>query len=60
MQWNISHKKEWNFAIYNNIDGPRGYCAEWSKSDGERQMPVDSLICGIQKNNWISRTGTDL
>ena len=24
-QWNISHKKESNFAICNNMDGPREY-----------------------------------
>ena len=24
-QWNISHKKESNFAICNNVDGPREY-----------------------------------
>lgn len=23
-QWNINHKKEWNFAACDNIDGPRG------------------------------------
>ena len=23
--WSISHKKEQNFAIHNNIDGPGGY-----------------------------------
>ena len=22
--WNISHKKEWNLAIYDNMDGLRG------------------------------------
>ena len=22
-------KTEWNSAIYNNMDGPREYCAEW-------------------------------
>ena len=31
-------KKELNLVICNNMDGPRGYCAEWSKSDRERQM----------------------
>ena len=24
-QWNISHKKEQNNAVYNNMDGPRDY-----------------------------------
>ena len=24
-QWNLSHNKEQNLAIYNNMDGPGGY-----------------------------------
>ena len=40
----LSHKKEWNFAIYNTMDGLGGYYAKWNKSDRERQI---SLICGI-------------
>lgn len=31
--------KEWNLAIYNNMDGPRGYDAKWNQSDRERQIP---------------------
>ena len=37
----LSYKKEKNLAICNNIDGTRGYCTEWSKSDRERQMLYD-------------------
>ena len=40
-QWNISHKKEWNNAIYSNMDGPRDYHTKWSKSDRERQILND-------------------
>ena len=25
-----SHKKEWDLAIYNNMDGPRRYNAKWN------------------------------
>ena len=28
----LSHKKEWNNTIYSNIDEPRDYHTEWSKS----------------------------
>ena len=28
----FSHKKEWNLAICNNIDGPWGHYAKWNKS----------------------------
>ena len=29
----FSHKKEWNCAIYSNIDGPKDYHTKWSKSE---------------------------
>ena len=41
MQWNISHKKEWTNAICVNMDGPRDYHTEWSKSDRERQISYE-------------------
>ena len=34
----LSHKKEWNSAICNNVDGPRGYYVQWNKSDRERHI----------------------
>ena len=34
----LSHKKEWNSAICNNMDGLGGHYAEWNKSDRERQI----------------------
>ena len=37
----LSHKKEWNNAICNNIDEPIGYYTKWSKSDRERQILYD-------------------
>ena len=34
IQWKTTQpKKEWNFAICNNIDGFGGYYAKWNKSD---------------------------
>ena len=29
-------KKEWDFVICRNMDGPRAYYAEWNKSDSRR------------------------
>ena len=29
-QWNFSHKKEWNFAICNNVGGLGGHYAKWN------------------------------
>ena len=34
----LSHKKEWNLAICNNMDGQGGYYAKWNKSDREKQI----------------------
>ena len=34
-------KKEWNNAIYSNMDGPRDYHTKWSKSERERQISYD-------------------
>ena len=34
----LSHKKEWNNGICNNMDGPRNYHAKWGQSDSETQM----------------------
>ena len=32
----LSHQKEWNLAICNDIDGARLYYAKWNKSARER------------------------
>ena len=37
----LSHKKEWNFAFCNHIDGLGGTYAKWNKSDRERQILHD-------------------
>ena len=36
MQRNISHKKEQNNANCSNMDGPRDYHTEWSKSEEDK------------------------
>ena len=33
-----SHLKEWNNAICSNMDGPREFHTEWSKSDREGKI----------------------
>ena len=40
----LSHKKEWNSAIFRDMDGPRDCHIEWSKSEREKQI---SFVCGI-------------
>ena len=46
----FSHKKEWNNAIYNNMDGPRDNHAKWSKSEKNKYHMI-SLICETWKND---------
>ena len=40
----LSHKKEWNFAICNSMDGPVEHYLEWNKSDRERQILYYSYV----------------
>ena len=40
----LSYKKEWNLAICDNMDGPRGYYAKWKKSEKDKYCVI-SLIC---------------
>ena len=39
------------------IDGPRGYHAQWKKSDGERQTPYDfTYMWNLKKQSkWINK-----
>ena len=40
-------KKEWNFAIFNNMDGHKVYHAKWNKS--EKTNTYDFTLCGTKK-----------
>ena len=42
----LSHQKEWNLAICNNMDGTRGYNAKWNQSVEDNYHMI-KLICGI-------------
>ena len=58
----LSHKKEWNNAICNNVDGPRDYRLKWIKSETERQIPCDITYMWNLKydaNKRIYKTETD-
>ena len=37
----LSHEKEGNPAICDNVDGPWGHYTKWDKSDRERQILYD-------------------
>ena len=46
----LIHKKEQNHVICSNMDGPRDYHTEWSKSDKERQILCDiAYMCNLKK-----------
>ena len=45
-------KKKWNNIICSNIDGPRDWHTEWSKSDREREISYDShYIWNLKRND---------
>ena len=44
----LNHKKEWNNAIFSDMDGPRDCHTELSKLDKDKYHT--SFICGILKN----------
>ena len=35
--------KDWNIAIWDNMDGPRDYHSKWCKPDRQRQVSYDTL-----------------
>ena len=58
----LSHIKEWNFAICNNMDGLGGCCAKWNKSDRERQILYDTTYMRnlkIQQTSEYNKKETD-
>ena len=46
----LSCRKEWNGAIWSNMDELRDYHTKWSKSDKVKYQMM-SLTCGISKND---------
>ena len=54
MEYYSATKKEWNFDICNNMDGPRGYYAKWSQSDKKRQIPYDLIYMWNKKTKQNS------
>ena len=50
-----THIKEWNPATWNNVDRARVNNIEENKSVREKQIPYDSLICGVQETKQMSK-----
>ena len=49
MEYYSAIKKPQNNAICSNMDGPRDYYTEWSKTEKDKYRMI-FLICGILKN----------
>ena len=45
----LSHKNEWNDAIWSNVNAIRDDHTKWSKSEKERQIPYDITYMWQQK-----------
>ena len=58
-----SHKRGWNLAICNNMDGLGGYYAKWKKSDKEKQILYNHITYveykKIQETSEYNRKETD-
>ena len=59
----LSYNKDWNNAIFNNMDVPRDYHTNRGKPDRWRQIPHDMTDTWSQKkkgtNGLIYKTETD-
>ena len=55
----LNHKKEWNFAIWNNMDGLGGHYTKWNKSGRERQILYDiTYMWNIKIKQGSTRSST--
>ena len=52
----LSHKKEENWVICRDVDGPRDWHIEWSKSEREKQiLYISAYLWNLEK--WYRWTG---
>ena len=52
----FSHKKEHLWVSSNEVDEPRAYYTEWSKSERERQILYSNIyICNLDLEKWYWR-----
>ena len=57
----LSHRKEWNNAIFSNMDATREYHTKWTKSERERQIPYITYMWNLiyDTNEPIYKTERD-
>ena len=53
----ISHKKEWNWVICRDMDGPRGCHIQCSKSEREKQILYINASYMWNLEKWYRWTG---
>ena len=47
----LSHKKERNWVICKDEDGPRNYYIGWSKSEREKQiLYINTYMCNLENS----------
>ena len=52
----LSHEKERNLVICRDVDGPRDFHTEWSKSEREKQiLYINAYMWNVEK--WYRCTG---
>ena len=52
----LSHKKEWNVVICNNMDGPRDHHTKWNKSERTRKILYNiTYMWHVKKNYFKNR-----
>ena len=48
-------KKDWNWVMFRDADGPRICDIEWSKSEREKQVPyINAYVWNLEKCCWWS------
>ena len=53
MEYYSAIKKEWNWVICREVDGPRNCHTEWSKSEREKQiLYINAYIWNLEKLYW--------
>ena len=51
----LSHEKEWDSVICNNVGGPRGYHVKWNKPDSKQQILYDfTEMWNLKSKTWIT------
>ena len=46
----LNHKKEWNIAVYSNMNGARDHHTKWCMSKRQRQIPYDMTY--VESKIW--------